>query len=92
MRCLACNDPLTPHADETHYRFSRRTHCGRACAQITANAKRRGRSVLLSEDNVRSIRSQLELGMPVAEIAPQYGVAEATIYNIKCGYTWRHVT
>ena len=45
----------------------------------------------LSEDDVREIKIQLQLGETMKKLAISHGVSPTTIRNIKVGKTWQHV-
>ena len=46
----------------------------------------------LTEDNVVEIKILLGFGVPATHIVKQFGVSASTIYHIKTGKTWAHVT
>ena len=48
-------------------------------------------SAVLTEENVRKIRTLLQSGMFQREIARRFGVSEGTVSCIALGKTWRHV-
>lgn len=51
----------------------------------------RGRARKLTADIVRSIRFRLAAGERAVDLAREYGVAKASIYDIRVCSTWRHV-
>lgn len=46
---------------------------------------------VLKEQDVLDIYSQIRLGLSNKEIAKKYKVGDTAIYNIKMGYTWKHL-
>lgn len=49
------------------------------------------KAALLKEQDVLDIYSQIKSGMSNKEIAKKYKVGHTAIYNIKMGYTWKHL-
>lgn len=58
---------------------------GRACVGS------RKSDAILTESDVPVIRERMQSGERVADIARDYGVSKAAIYNIKSGRSWSHV-
>lgn len=54
--------------------------------------RERGPSIKLNFNKVKRIKKLLELNITIAEIAKIYDVNWATIYDIREGKTWKHVT
>lgn len=50
-----------------------------------------GRAILSDKDVVKIIEL-LSYGVPATHIAHIYGVGDSTIYNIKLGNTWKHIS
>lgn len=65
--------------------------CNKEYAKHKKNFPREGKaSAKLTRDNVLQIR-QMILTHPVKYVAQLFGVVPETIYNIKEGFTWKHV-
>lgn len=45
----------------------------------------------LNEEQVRTIRHLLSIGMPATKIAPMFGVSDKAIGKIKHGLSWKHI-
>ncbi len=46
----------------------------------------------LTEDTVRAIRAVPQYHGVNTHLAKRYGVSVTTIYEVRHGYTWKHVT
>ena len=49
-------------------------------------------NALLSDEQVRDIYRRAWAGEDQGEIAAEYGVGRTSVSNIKCGWSWTHVT
>lgn len=73
-----------------HHPASGAAHGSRTHPELFARGER-CRHAKLTHDRVLWIRKQLSLGIAQAVIAVECGVNRATISDIACGRTWRHV-
>jgi hypothetical protein len=84
-RCVECRNAIGA------YEKDRREKLGRPMKRADAHGEKNNASILTDAD-IRGIRTKIATGVSNAEIGRQYGVSSSTISLIKSRKTWSHVT
>lgn len=88
--CHTCDRPVCINPDHLFWGDSKANSDDKVSKNRQARGESSGHSIL-TEDDVREIRSCARRGIPRAELSERFGVAKATIENIVRWVTWRHV-
>jgi len=91
--CHHCDNPCCVNPDHLFigdhasnmYDKARKGRCSRLNGESNGNSK-------LTNYSVRKIRELLNKGMKGYKIAPIFNVSDVTIYMIKNGHAWQHIT